>query len=641
MRSRVLTVGALVCSLAATGIIVWLQSRSEDAKESERFERAVARIRESVSQKTSQVGTVVDAMCVFNDLDANGNLGEWPKLARTLRPALDGGGVVWTGFLERRDGGPPVVASAGQPNEPPTKEMSSWQAILDLSDSPNREALGLVSAMSVGVVHVVNGTPGTRRWAAVEVDIGRFVGGLRKFALPDQSEPWLRMVATSRWQGTHSAIYSSAALEKGVTPRFKRSIRYPLHLGEAGVDLSTTMAFHRARDRSAIILTLVLGVVVSLLITVAVHAATNKSDVDMYRIRAAADTVSSAVCICDQSGRPVYANPAFVEMFGEIAADRNLSRVLGEGLPRDVRAALASGTEWKGEIRAKDKSGRFRDLALRIQTVRSPLRTALGWMADVTDISERKQIEQTIVAARAAALEASRVKSALQTNLSHEIRTPLNGVVGMLSLLEMSKLDAEQREYVSLAEGSAKSLMTVINDVLDFSKIEAGCLDLDLTDFDLPELLRQVARAIGLPANAKGTKVSVEIGEGVPRTYYGDAARFRQVVQSLMSNAVKFTCNGTVTLRASVNGQHLRIDVIDTGIGVRAEVVPRLFTPFMQADQSTSRKFGGTGLGLAICRQLVELMGGEVGVETKEGNGSTFWVELPLTPQKLSQVASV
>ncbi len=233
------------------------------------------------------------------------------------------------------------------------------------------------------------------------------------------------------------------------------------------------------------------------------------------------------------------------------------------------------------------------------------------------------------------AREASRAKSHFLANMSHEIRTPLNGVLGMLELLTATELGQRQRRFADIAHRSAEELLELINEVLDYSKIEAGHLTLHCLDFDLRQMVEEVCEALAPRAHQKGLEFVVRISPEFHASVYGDSMRLRQVMLNLLSNAIKFTVKGSVQVRVSTEAvaglrQRVRFEVRDSGIGIPPEKVGALFHPFVQADSSTTREFGGTGLGLAIGKQLVELMGGEVGFETTAGVGSTFWFDVAL-----------
>ena len=251
------------------------------------------------------------------------------------------------------------------------------------------------------------------------------------------------------------------------------------------------------------------------------------------------------------------------------------------------------------------------------------------------NVTERNRVAAELAAALDAAVEASNMKSAFLANISHEIRNPMNGVIGMTELLLDCGLDDDER---SLAEQVAKSgelMLQLVNDILDISKIEAGHLEIELADFCLRETIRRACAAAAAQTRAKGLELDVQVDDALPEEVHGDGHRLRQVILNLVSNAVKFTSEGTVTLRASAeprgdDGTIVRIEVVDTGIGIEPSKLDQIFEPFTQADVSTTRKYGGTGLGLAIARELTELMGGTIGVDSVPGAGSTFWIELPL-----------
>ncbi len=256
----------------------------------------------------------------------------------------------------------------------------------------------------------------------------------------------------------------------------------------------------------------------------------------------------------------------------------------------------------------------------------------VGRVWSFSDATERHRLEAEVASALAQAREASRLKSAFLANMSHEIRTPMNGVLGLAELLLDSDLDATQRFQLTALQESGETLLALINDILDFSKIEAGKLDLEAVEFDLGGAVRSVARVISAQAQDKRLVLRLDIADDVPAWVTGDPLRLRQVLLNLASNAVKFTDRGTVTLAVRARPGGLRFTVSDTGIGIDPSVRHLLLDPFSQADSSTTRRFGGTGLGLAICAQLVDLMGGTLDFESRLGEGSVFWFDIPLVP---------
>jgi PAS domain S-box-containing protein len=335
-----------------------------------------------------------------------------------------------------------------------------------------------------------------------------------------------------------------------------------------------------------------------------------------------------------------HANPRFEEMYGWPAGtlagqpggvvwldDEDYADV---GRIAGPRLARGEPIELERRMRRKDGSVFWCRLMGRAVDPTHPSRGGTIWIAE--DITESRATREALAEAKAAAEAASRAKSAFLANTSHEIRTPLNGLLGLARLANGGNTSEAQRAtYLKGILESAEQLGGLISDILDLSKIEAGKLTLEAVAFDLPALLRNLCAGYCELASERGLTCTLELAAGVPRYVHGDPVRLRQIASNFLANALKFTARGGMRLGAEpVRKGWLRLSVTDTGIGMDEATRARLFSRFMQADESTTRRFGGTGLGLSICKELAALMRGEVGADSEPGRGSRFWVELPL-----------
>ena len=310
-----------------------------------------------------------------------------------------------------------------------------------------------------------------------------------------------------------------------------------------------------------------------------------------------------------------------------------LARVHPEDRDAVHDAPLQPGPDgsYRCEYRILREDGSLRWIGEKAQVTRDKRGELVRVVGAVVDITERKLAEQATLEAKLAAEAANRAKSFFLANVSHEIRTPMNGVLGMAQILAETSLEPEQREYLSIIQSSGQSLLALINDVLDLSKIEADRLELDAVEFDLRDVVYDTVAAAALQGSAKGIELIVDVNPQVPQRVRGDAGRFRQILVNLIGNAFKFTHEGHVALHIAAEPQEdgrvaLHVEVSDTGIGIPADRLDRLFQAFTQIDSTTTRHYGGTGLGLSIVKRLAELMGGGVGVDSEAGKGSRFWV---------------
>ncbi|HJV61995.1 MAG TPA: PAS domain S-box protein [Albitalea sp.] len=338
----------------------------------------------------------------------------------------------------------------------------------------------------------------------------------------------------------------------------------------------------------------------------------------------------------------ILVNPRFEQMFGwppGMLVGQHGSVVWPspsdhQAVGREVGPALGRGEQIEIErpMMRRDGSIFLCRLLAKALSPTEPGRGGTIWLAE--DVTEKRQVEQALAKARDDAEAASRAKSAFLANTSHEIRTPLNALLGLARLARQPGVDeSRRRQYIEQISESAETLSGILSDILDLSKIEAGKMHLEQEPFDLRGLLRSMHQAYGSLADTKGLDMSIELDEDLPAVVVGDPVRVRQILSNYLNNALKFTDSGSIRLSVHrTRADRVRFEVTDTGQGIDEAQQAVLFRPFSQVDVSRARRVGGTGLGLSICRQLAEMMGGEVGVVSLPGQGSCFWAELPLPP---------
>ena len=354
----------------------------------------------------------------------------------------------------------------------------------------------------------------------------------------------------------------------------------------------------------------------------------------------------SLVSMTDLKGTITYVNDKFSEISGYSKAEligkkHSLlnSNAQSKTYWHDMHQTVLTGDTWHDEVRNRAKDGHYYWVDTTIVPNFDKHKKINGFTSIRTDITQQKEDAKSLALAKEQAEAASISKDDFLANMSHEIRTPMNGVIGMTNLLLDSNLNQDQLKLASTVKSSAVGLLSIINDILDFSKVEAGKLDLELIPFNLGKMIEDIGTTMSFQSQRKGLQLICPATPIIQQWVKADPGRIRQILTNLIGNAIKFTEQGEVAvfiriLEETTEEKSFRFEVKDSGIGIDKFQQSKLFDKFSQADNSTTRKYGGTGLGLSICKKLVELMGGEIGIDSKYGEGATFWFTLPLLKTK-------
>ncbi|WP_372825439.1 response regulator, partial [Polaromonas sp.] len=446
-----------------------------------------------------------------------------------------------------------------------------------------------------------------------------------------------RAIAAGQVHGTYLSPQTADGIGRTISFRRLAVVPFTLVVGRATEDYLAKWHSDKFQTWSALAVFAIFTALACALLWRTMRRQRQETERSQALLRGASDGIH----ILDADGCVVEASDAFARMLGRSRGSllgMNLQQWDAHPAPGGLLPTLTQPDRQAGadarhllETRLRRLDGSLLDVEISGHAVTLDEQPLL--FVSARDITERKRAQDDILLAKVAAAvadDASSAKSAFLANMSHEIRTPMNSIIGMAHLILKTELSSKQRDYIAKIDYSSRHLLDLINDILDFSKIEARQLVLETTDFVLPTMVRDISSLLGDSAASKGLALVFDIAPQLSQPLRGDPLRLRQILLNYIGNAIKFTHHGQIIVRASILEEGagnclVRFDVRDTGIGMSDAEMANLFHAFLQADTSTTRRYGGTGLGLAISKQLAELMGGEVGVESRPAQGSTFW----------------